>query len=146
MAVVVYYCYSPRMAIPIRLRMLRMLLAVDATVLLAMGALFMAMPANVGLALGFRDLPTAVCYLIGLWGCALISLGIGYAYAVGDPVRNVTWVRVGIVRGLIECMFGFVVVAQHMVTWNQAAFGTVIAGAIAAGYVLLYPAEALRTS
>jgi hypothetical protein len=126
--------------------MLRVLLAMDATVLLAMGALFMAMPTNVGVAFGFRNLPPPACYLIGLWGCALISLGIGYAYAVGDPVRNVTWVRAGIVRGALECMFGFVVLGQHMVTWNQAAFGTIIAGAIATGYVLLYPMEAQRAS
>ena len=134
------------MALPVRLRMLRVLLAMDATVLLALGALFMAMPANVGLGFGFRDLPPAACYLIGLWGCALISLGVGYAYAMGDPVRNVTWVRAGIVRGALECAFGFVVVGQHMVTWHQAAFGTIVAGAIAAGYLILYPAEAARAS
>lgn len=130
--------------ISLRLRMLRVLLAMDAAVLLAIGALIMAMPANVGLAFGFRDLPAAVCYLIGLWGCALISLGIGYACAAGDPVRNVTWVRAGIVRGALECGFGFVALGQHMVTWHQAAFGTIIAGAIAAAYLVLYPTEAKR--
>jgi hypothetical protein len=124
---------------PVRLRMLRVLLAMDSTVLLALGALFMAVPAKIGLAFGFKDLAPAACYLIGLWGCALISLGVGYAYAVGDPVRNVSWVQAGIVRGALECVFGFVVLSQHMVTWNQAAFGTVIAGAIAAGYLILYP-------
>ena len=128
--------------IPVRLRILRVLLAMDAAVLLALGALFMAMPAKVGLAFGFRDLPPAACYLIGLWGCALISLGVGYVYAAGDPVRNVTWVRAGIVRGGLECAFGVVVLGQHMVTWNQAAFGTIVAGAIAAGYLILYPKEA----
>lgn len=130
------------MALPVRLRMLRILLAMDATVLLAMGALFMAMPGKVGLPFGFRDLPPAASYLIGLWGCALVSLGIGYACAIADPVRNVTWVRVGIVRGALECAFGFIVLAQHMVTWQQAAFGTIIAAAIAVGYIILYPTEA----
>jgi len=128
--------------IPVRLRMLRVLLAMDAAVLLAMGALFMALPTKVGLAFGFRDLPGSAGYLIGLWGCALISLGVGYAFAVEDPVRNIAWVRAGIVRGALECMFGFMVLRQHMVTWDQAAFGTIIAGAIAAGYAILYPAEA----
>jgi len=132
--------------IPVRLRMLRVLLAMDAAVLLALGALFMAMPSKVGLAFGFRDLPPAVCYLIGLWGCALISLGVGYLCATGDPVRNVTWVRAGIVRGGLECAFGFIVLGQHMVTWHQAAFGTIIAGAIAVGYLVLYPAEAAKAS
>ena len=128
--------------IPVRLRMLRVLLAMDAAVLLAMGALFMALPTKVGLAFGFRDLPGSAGYLIGLWGCALISLGVGYAFAVEDPVRNIAWVRAGIVRGALECMFGFMVLRQHMVTWDQAAFGTIIAGTIAAGYAILYPAEA----
>jgi hypothetical protein len=131
---------------PVRLLMLRVLLAADALVLLAMGALFMAVPAKVGLAFGFHDLAAAACYLIGLWGCALISLGTGYACSVGDPVRNVAWVQAGIVRGALECAFGFVVLRQHMVTWHQAAFGTIIAGAIAVGYILLYPAEAAKTA
>ena len=127
---------------PVRLRMLRALLAVDAAVLVAFGGLFMALPGRVTLAFGFHDLPQAVSYLIGLWGCALISLGIGYAFAIGDPLRNVTWIQVGIVRGAIECAFGFAVVAQHLVTWQQAGFGTIVSGAIAAGYLLLYPKEA----
>jgi hypothetical protein len=127
---------------PVRLKLLRVLLAADAAVLLAMGALFMALPGKVGVAFGFRDLSEAAGYLIGLWGCALISLGIGCAYAVGNPARNVTWVRAGIVRGALECAFGFVVVGHHMVTWRQAGFGTVIAGAIAVGYLVLYPREA----
>ncbi len=124
---------------PIRLLLLRVLLAVDAVVLLTLGMLFMAVPTKVGLAFGFRDLQTAADYMIGLWGCALISLAVGYGCAVADPVRNVNWVRAGIVRGALECAFGFVVVAQHMVTWRQAGFGTVVAGAIAAGYLILYP-------
>ena len=124
---------------PVRLRMLRVLLAMDATVLLAMGALFMVVPAKVALAFGFHELPGAAGYLIGLWGCALISLGIGYAYAIGDPVRNVMWIRAGIVRGALECVFGFLMLREHLVTWDQAAFGTVLAGAIAAGYAMLYP-------
>jgi len=33
------------------------------------------------------------------------------------------------------------VLSQHMVTWHQAAFGTVLSGAIAAGYLVLYPKE-----
>jgi hypothetical protein len=127
--------------VSVRLLLLRVLLAVDAVVLLAMGALFMALPAKVGLAFGFRDLAPAACYLIGLWGCALISLGIGHAYAAGDPVRNVAWVVAGIVRGALECAFGFIVLVHHMVTWNQAAFGTIVAGVIALGYIILYPAN-----
>lgn len=134
------------MALPVRLRLLRVLLALDAAVLLALGGLFMAAPVNIGTAFGYVGLPPAVCYMIGLWGCALISLGVGYIYAAGDPVRNIAWVRAGIVRGLLECMFGFVVVRQHMVTWHQAAFGTIVAAAIAVGYVILYPAEAVKTS
>jgi hypothetical protein len=128
--------------IPVRLRMLRVLLGLDAAVLFAMGAAFMALPTKVGLAFGFGDLPGSTGYLIGLWGCALISLGVGYAFAIEDPVRNIAWIRAGIVRGALECMFGFMVLRQHMITWDQAAFGTITAGAIAAGYAILYPAEA----
>jgi hypothetical protein len=150
---------------PARLWMLRALLALDAVVLLTLGAVFMAIPGAVAVMFEFGDNPTVVRhsqglmfnyhfvvvgthvqalanYAIGLWGCALISLGIGYLYAAGNPVRNISWVRVGIVRGALECVFGFIVVAEHLVTWRQAAFGTIIAGAIAAGYLFLYPSEA----
>jgi len=123
--------------------MLRVLLAADATVLLALGASFMAMPARIGLAFGFYGLAPMECYVIGLWGCALISLGVGCACAAGDPLRNVNWVRAGIVRGALECAFGFIVVGQHMIAWRQAALGTVIAGAIAVAYIALYPREAV---
>ncbi len=127
------------MALPVRMLLLRLLLALDAVVLLGLGAIFMLAPVKVGAAFGFVGLPPAVCYMIGLWGCALISLGVGYAHAVADPVRDVMWVRAGIVRGALECVFGFLVVRQHMVTWNQAAFGTIVAAAIAVGYIILYP-------
>jgi hypothetical protein len=122
--------------------MLRVLLAADSLVLLALGGLFMAVPGKVGLIFGFTDLPPAAGYMIGLWGCAFISLGVGYGCSVEDPIRNVNWVRAGIVRGALECAFGFIVVEQHLVTWHQAAFGTIIAGAITTAYVILYPAGA----
>jgi hypothetical protein len=124
---------------PVRHSMLSVLLAMDAAVLLAMGALFMAMPAKVELVFGFHDLPGTAGYLIGLWGCALISLGVGYAFAITDPICNIAWVQAGIVRGALECGFGFVMVSQQMVTWHQAAFGTILSAAIAAGYAILYP-------
>jgi hypothetical protein len=127
---------------PARYRTLSALLAIDAAVLLAMGALFIALPAQVELVFGFHDLPGTASYLIGLWGCALISLGVGYALAIPDPLRNVAWVQAGIVRGAMECGFGFVMVSQKMVTWHQAAFGTILAGAMTAGYAILYPRDA----
>jgi hypothetical protein len=126
---------------PLRHRTLRVLLAMDAAVLLAMGGLFLAVPAKVELVFGFHDLPGTASYLIGLWGCALISLGVGYAFAITDPVRNIAWVQAGIVRGALECGFGFLVVSQHMVAWHQAAFGTILSAAIAAGYAILYPSR-----
>jgi hypothetical protein len=125
----------------VRLLMLRVLLGADAAVLLALGGLFMALPGSVTAAFGFAGLPPATGYMIGLWGCALVSLAVGYLCAVQDPLRNVTWVRAGIVRGALECAFGILVVCEHLVTWRQASFGTVVAGAFAVAYFILYPAE-----
>jgi hypothetical protein len=122
--------------------MLRVVLAVDAAVLVAFGGAFMVVPGKVLEVFGFHDLPVAVGYIVGLWGCAMISLGIGYALAIGNPARNVNWVRAGIVRGALECMFGFAMVGQQLVTWKQAGLGTILAGIIAAAYLILYPAEA----
>jgi hypothetical protein len=126
-----------------RLQLLRVLLAIDAAVLVVFGGLFLAMPGKVLLAFGFREMPPVVGYLIGLWGCAFVSLGLGYGLAVENPLKNIAWVRVGIVRGALECAFGLVVIARHLVTWQQAGFGTLLAGAMTVAYLLTYPVEAV---
>jgi len=143
---------------PVRLRLLQVLMALDAVVLMALGVLFMTAPSFLGMSLRIRGIPTLegvshdnyfsmirsmpeLDYMIGLWGCALISLGIGYLFSIRHPARNVNWARAGIVRGALECMFGFVAMQHHFVRWDQAALGTVVAGAFAAAYLILYPAE-----
>ncbi len=114
-------------------------MALDALVLVLLGAVFMALPVKVGNAFGFAEFPGTACYLVAMWGCALLSLGVGYAMGAGDPVRNVAWVQAGIVRGVFECGLGFIMASRHMVTWHHSALGTGVAGVIAAGYLVLYP-------
>lgn len=124
-----------------RLVMLRMLLVLDATLLLVLGAVFLLMPAHVQQAFHFHDLPPGVNYLMGLWGCALATLALGYAIAAANPARNVAWVQVGIARGALECLFGAVCLSRGLVTWQQAGFGTLVAAAIMIAYIVLYPAK-----
>jgi hypothetical protein len=62
--------------------------------------------------------------------------------SIADPVRNINWIRAAIVRGALECVFGFSIVHQHVLPWNQVAFGTVLAGGVTAAYLILYPREA----
>ena len=55
------------------MRVLRMLLVMDATVLFLLGALFIVVPHRVELAFHFQNLPAGVSYLIGLWGCVFAT-------------------------------------------------------------------------
>jgi hypothetical protein len=107
---------------------LRYLLMVDAAVLFLLGALLSLAPAQVERAFHFKDLPPAVGYMIGLWGCVIATLGIGYAVAATDPLRHVVWVQVGIIY-----------LARGVVTFQQAGFGIIVAGAMAVAYIVWYP-------
>src|SRR2546426_652602 len=122
-----------------RMRALRMLLVLDATVLFLLGALFIFLPRQVEAAFHFQNLPEGVSYLIGLWGCVFATLAVGYGVAALDPVRHVVWVQVGIARGALEVILGAVYVARGVVTWQQAGFGIIIAALISTAYIALYP-------
>ncbi len=122
-----------------KLSPLRALLALDAAVLLMLGALLILAPRRVELAFQFKDLPEGVSYIIGLWGCVLSTMAIGYAFAATDPVRHVVWVQVGIARGALECILGLFYLARGVVGWQQAGFGIIIAALITLGYLVFYP-------
>jgi hypothetical protein len=126
-----------------KLTLLRYLLMIDAAVLLLLGACLIAAPRQVEMAFQFNDLPAAVSYLIGLWGCVFITLGFGYVVAATNPIRHLVWVQVGIARGGLECVLGLIYLARGVVTWQQAAFGIIMAAAITAGYAVLYPRRRL---
>ena len=81
-----------------KLTLLRGLLLTDAVVLFLLGALLVFQPLRVEWAFHFRDLPEAVSYIIGLWGCALGTMSLGYVVAATNPIRHVVWVQVGIAR------------------------------------------------
>ncbi len=122
-----------------RIRSLRMLMTMDAVVLMGLGVLFIAMPRRIEAAFHFQNLPAGVDYMIGLWGCVFATLGLGYLFAAVEPRRNVLWVQMGIARGGLEVIFGAVCVLRNVVTWQQAAFGILAAAFIAAAYAVLYP-------
>jgi hypothetical protein len=122
-----------------KLTLLRYLLMLDAAVLFLLGALLICAPRHVEAAFHFQDLPLAVSYLIGLWGCVFATLGIGYLVAATNPMRHVVWVQVGIARGGLECLLGVSYLARGVVTWQQAAFGIITAAFITVAYLVLYP-------
>ena len=76
-----------------RLRMLRMLLVMDATVLFLLGALFMIVPKQIELAFHFQNLPDGVSYLIGLWGCVFATMAMGYGIAAASRLRTCCCIR-----------------------------------------------------
>src|SRR5437660_7661109 len=122
-----------------KLTLLRYLLMVDAAVLFLLGACLIFAPRWLEMAFHFQDLPGAVSYLIGLWGCVFMTLGFGYVIAATHPIRHLVWVQVGIARGALECLLGMVYLARGVVTWRQAAFGIVTAAVITGAYAALYP-------
>jgi hypothetical protein len=122
-----------------KLSLLRLLLRLDAAVLFLLGALLIFAPQSVERAFQFKELPTAVNYLLGMWGCALATLGIGYFQAAAHPLRHVLWVQIGIARGALECFLGTICLVRGIVTFQQAGAGIIVAGLMALAYVVLYP-------
>ena len=119
--------------------LLRFLLVIDAAVLFLLGALLVFAPAQVEQAFHFKDLPPAVSYLIGMWGCVVGTMGLGYLVAATNPLRHRVWINIGIVRGALECALGLVYLARGIVTFQQAGLGTLVAGLMALAYMALYP-------
>ena len=124
-----------------KLKLLRFLLLADAAILFLLGALFIGAPERVELAFQFHDLPDAVGYLIGLWGCVFATMAIGYAVAASNPLKHRIWVQVGIARGALECALGLVYLVRGIVTFQQAGFGIIVAGLMALAYVALYQSK-----
>src|SRR5262245_53192256 len=119
--------------------LLRLLLVLDAAVLLALGAAFILAPGQVLTAFHFQDLPQGVSYIVGLWGCVLLTMAFGYAVAATNPIRHLVWVQVGIARGVLECVLGLVYVFRGVVTWPQSMFGIAVAALMSIAYLALYP-------
>jgi hypothetical protein len=122
-----------------KLTLLRYLFLVDAAVLALLGALLIFAPRQIEAAFGFRDLPSAVSYLLGLWGCVLGTLAIGYLAAAANPIRNRVWAQVGMARGALECLIGLFYLARGTVTFQQGGLGIVVAAAMTVAYAVLYP-------
>jgi hypothetical protein len=124
-----------------RTRALRMLMMMDATVLGLLGIAFVCCPAQIERAFHFENVPPALNFLIGLWGCALLSLGIGYGIAAVDPHRHRLWVCIGIARGAMEAIFGLWCLHREWVIWKQSGLGILLAAFMAIAYISLYPRQ-----
>ena len=122
-----------------KMALLRVLLVVDAFVLFLLGALLIFAPSQVEKAFHFQNLPPAVGYLIGLWGCVFVTMGFGYLVAATNPIRHRVWIQVGIARGALECALGAVYLARGIVTLQQAGLGILVAALISIAYLALYP-------
>ena len=123
----------------VKLRVTSILLALDAAVLFLLGTLLLVLPQHVQLAFGFVDLPIGVSYIIALWGCALLTMAIGYWKAAADPVRHLVWVQVGIARGALEFGIGIIYLFRGVTTFRQAGIGIILAGLFALAYYIFYP-------
>jgi hypothetical protein len=123
----------------VKLRVTGILLALDAAVLFLLGTLLLVLPRHVLFAFGFADLPIGVTYIVALFGCALLTMALGYWKASADPVRHLVWAQVAIARGALECAVGIVYLLRGIVTFRQAGVGIILAGLFAAAYLIFYP-------
>lgn len=119
--------------------LLRYLLFLDAIVLAMLGLLLIVAPQRIATFFHFADLPLSVSYLLGLWGCVMLSLGAAYAIVSRDPIRHRLWIDIAIIRALLETAFGFVAMARGVVNFSQAGFGAILAAALALAYLAFYP-------
>ena len=124
-----------------KLMLLRGLLVVDAAVLFLLGGLLIFAPVQVEQAFHFRDLPPAVAYLLGMWGCLMATMGFGYLVAATHPLRYRVWINIGIIRGALECALGVFYLVRGTITFQQAGLGTLVTGLLAVAYVALYPRQ-----
>jgi len=118
---------------------LRTVLLIDAAVLVALGGSFLLVPAQVAVAFGFGTLPPAMHHLVGLWGCALVTLGAGTFAAALNPWRHVVIIRIGIARGALEFAVALLHLMLGVATFRQAAPGLAAGAAVAIAYTVLYP-------
>ena len=134
---------SPKQPTPVAvipwLDLLRLLLAVDALVLFALGLVLFFVPSRALELLHFGTLPGGVNYMVSLLGAVFLSLAFGYGVAATNPLRHVVWVQMGILRGALEIALGLVSLNRGLVTWEQARFGLAVAGLLVIAYVVFYP-------
>ena len=134
---------SPKQPTPVAaipwLDLLRLLLAVDALVLFALGLVLFFVPARALELFHFGTLPGGVNYMVSLLGAVFLSLAFGYGVAATNPLRHVVWVQMGILRGALEIALGLVSLNRGLVTWEQARFGLAVAGLLVIAYVVFYP-------
>nr|ALS92255.1 protein of unknown function (DUF3188) [uncultured bacterium] len=124
-----------------KLTPLRYLLLWDALLLFLLGAALILMPREVQRVFQFKDLSPAISYILGLWGCVLATLAVGYFVAARDPVKHILWVQIGIARGVLECIAGIVYLARGITSFQQSGLGIILAGLIALAYIAFYPRQ-----
>jgi hypothetical protein len=81
--------------------------------------------------------------LLGLWGCALVSLGYGHFIAALEPVRHIVLLQVGIARGLLEVLMGLIYLARGVVDFGQVWLALVAGAVVAVAYTVWYPRRVL---
>lgn len=121
------------------MRALRVVLLLDAFLLVLLGGALICAPGKIIAAFHFPPLPQGINYVIGLWGCVMLTMAGGYLVAAADPIAHLIWIQVAIARGVLEFALGLIYLGKGLITWQQGGFGIVVAGAMALVYVALYP-------
>ena len=130
---------APELPAGITMRPLRLLLLIDAVFLFLLGCALIFAPSRVQEAFQFLNLPPGVGYMVGLWGCGLVTMAAGYLIAATDPFRHLIWIQIGIARGLLECALGCFYLGRGVITFKQSVLGLLMAAFITVGYTVLYP-------
>ena len=118
---------------------LRLLLVFDGLFLFMVGSALMLVPGPLLLLFRFPSMPHDVHYILAMWGCVLATMGLGYLNCAIDPIRNISWIQVGIARGVVEFVFSVVYTALGMAHISQVWLGMVVGAFVALSYLTLYP-------
>ena len=120
---------------------LRLLLVFDSLFLMSVGMGLMLVPGQLLELFHFPAMPSDVNYILAMWGCVLSTMGLGYLNCAFDPLRNISWIQMGIARGTVEFVFSIVYVALGMASLSQVWLGMLVGAFVALSYITLYPSD-----
>ena len=128
-----------RLAVGQAMGVLAVLMLLDALVLLVSGGVLMVRPVAVGRSLGLVRFNRVWLVPLGLWGCTLVALGVGYLLGAANPWRSRVLVQLGLVRGALEFGLGLYYLAKGIAVGLPLELTVALAGFFAAGYAVCYP-------
>jgi hypothetical protein len=82
-------------------KLLRVIMATDAVVLLALGLPLLLAPGFMLQSFGYGEVPASVNFIVSIWGAVLLATSYAYFLAARSS-ELMPWVRFGLLRNLLQ--------------------------------------------